>query len=91
MSEGNNFQVIMGVCQTDFFNHKIFESVFDKKHEGLTLFRDGKYEYIGVAVPLDEKGKATLEAIEVAYQAFQSLSFGSMSKVTPKLYQLGGK
>ena len=43
-------QVIMGVCQTDFYNHKLFESIEDGLHEGLKLYREGRYEYVGVAV-----------------------------------------
>lgn len=82
-------QVIMGVCQTDFYNHKLFEGVEDGLHEGLKLYREGKYEYVGVAVGQTEDGRVTPEFISEAYQKYMAVSFGALALIRPKLFQLG--
>lgn len=83
-------KVVLGVCQTDFYNAKLFEGVADGKHEGISLFKCGKYEYVGVEVKLKD-GKATFETIEDAYQKYRNHSFGSLNRCTPKIYQLEEK
>lgn len=80
-------KVVLGVCQTDFFNAKLFEGVADGRHKGISLFRCSKYEYVGVEVELKD-GKATFETIEDAYQKYRVNSFGSLKRCEPKIYQL---
>ena len=79
----------MGVCQTDFYNHKLFEGVGDNLHEGLKLYKDGKLEYVGVEVEQTDDGRVTPKFISEAFDKFKVVAFGSMSEVRPKLYQLG--
>lgn len=81
-------KVVLGVCQTDFYNAKLFEGVADGKHKGISIFRCGKVEYVGVEVQLVDN-KATFETIEDAYQNYRDHSFGSLKRCEPKIYQLG--
>lgn len=84
-------KVILGVSQRDFYNHKVFDKVASSKGLDLQVFRDAKgIEYLGVSVPLDERGRASLDAIEVSYQKFKKEAFGGLIKINPRLFQVGG-
>ena len=91
MGDNTGIVVVMGVCQTDFYNHKMFESIGDGNHKGLKLYREGKCEYVGIEVELDEKGRVNEKAISKAFEDFNKYSFGKLREVVPKLFQLGGK
>ena len=87
---GTEIKVWIGVCQTDFYNQKFFENVFDGLHKPLQIFKIGKYEHIGVLVKLID-GKATEENISKAFSDFEGNIpdfMGSMPQL--KLFTVGG-
>lgn len=80
-------RVILGVCQTDFYNAKLFDGVADGKHNGIAYFKCKNFEYVGVEVRLKD-GRVTFETIEDAYQRYRDHAFGSLKRCEPKMYQL---